>query len=76
MNIVTNVKVAKDSVLKVINGKIVALCQLNTTDKGKVFTLQDNAPLYHGHGKFYTCVVMPSLNSTVFNTTFCTIVKN
>lgn len=50
INVVTNVKVAREAVLKVINGKIVALCQLNTTDKGKVFTLQDNAPLCYGHG--------------------------
>lgn len=50
VNVLTNVKVANDAVLKVINGKIVALCQLAIRDKGKVFTLQDNALLCHGHG--------------------------
>ncbi|XP_075981658.1 polynucleotide 5'-hydroxyl-kinase nol9 [Anticarsia gemmatalis] len=50
VNIVTNVAVPREAVLKVINGKIVALCQLATIDKGKVFILQDNAPLCHGHG--------------------------
>ncbi|KAJ8717124.1 hypothetical protein PYW08_005523 [Mythimna loreyi] len=50
VNVLTNVKVANDAVLKVINGKIVALCQLAIGDKGKVFTLQDNALLCHGHG--------------------------
>lgn len=48
----TNVKVANDAILKVINGKIVALCQLGIGDKGKVFTLQDNAPLCLGYGNF------------------------
>ncbi|CAH0695746.1 unnamed protein product [Spodoptera exigua] len=50
VNVLTNVKVANDAVLKVINGKIVALCQLAIKDKGKVFTLQDNALLCHGNG--------------------------
>lgn len=63
----TNVNIARDAVLKVINGKIVALCQLATTDKGKVFTLQDNAPLCHGHGNYNTRVVLCSFhgNETV-----------
>lgn len=50
LNVFTNVKVDKDAILKVINGKIVALCQLDTTDKGNVFTLGDKAPVCHGHG--------------------------
>ncbi|XP_022816822.1 polynucleotide 5'-hydroxyl-kinase NOL9 isoform X2 [Spodoptera litura] len=50
VNVLTNMKVANDAVLKVINGKIVALCQLAMKDKGKVFTLQDNALLCHGNG--------------------------
>ena len=50
MNVLTNVKVANDAVLKVINGKIVALCQLTIEDKGKLFTLQDNPALCHGNG--------------------------
>ncbi|XP_047030727.1 polynucleotide 5'-hydroxyl-kinase NOL9 isoform X1 [Helicoverpa zea] len=50
LNVITNVKVANEAVLKVINGKIVALCQLGTADKGKVFTLDDNTVLCHGNG--------------------------
>lgn len=53
VNVLTNVKVANDAVLKVINGKIVALCQLAIKDKGKVFTLQDNALLCHGNGNYF-----------------------
>lgn len=53
VNVLTNVKVANDVVLKVINGKIVALCQFAIGDKGKVFTLQDNALLCHGQGNYF-----------------------
>lgn len=50
LNIGTNVKIPKDAVTKVINGKIIALCQLSTLDKGKVFVLGDNAIRCLGHG--------------------------
>ncbi|CAH0764288.1 unnamed protein product [Diatraea saccharalis] len=51
LHIGLNVKISEDAVTKVINGKIVALCQLTTQDKvGDVFTLGDKPVLCHGHG--------------------------
>ncbi|KAM3960290.1 polynucleotide 5'-hydroxyl-kinase NOL9 [Aphomia sociella] len=44
-----NVKVDKDAVLKVINGKVVALCQLTQDSNAKLFTLCDKPLLCHGH---------------------------
>ncbi|CAH2042170.1 unnamed protein product, partial [Iphiclides podalirius] len=50
--VATNVKLHSDSVTKVLNGKVVALCQQSTRpDKAaKVFTLGDKPLLCHGHG--------------------------
>ncbi|XP_028025537.1 polynucleotide 5'-hydroxyl-kinase NOL9 [Bombyx mandarina] len=45
-----NVRVPEDTVTKVINGKIVALCKLTTVDKGKMFTLGDKAIPCLGNG--------------------------
>ncbi|CAH0401349.1 unnamed protein product [Chilo suppressalis] len=51
LHIGLNVKINEDAVTKVINGKIIALCQLTTQDKGgDVFTLRDKHVLCHGHG--------------------------
>lgn len=47
-----NVRIPRDMVAEVINGKIIALCQQNAHDKGQVFTLGVNALLCHGHGGY------------------------
>lgn len=56
-----NIKVPNDAVAKVINGKIMALCQLTSFDNArKVFTLKDKPLLCHGHGTvhFYRLITL------------------
>ncbi|CAG5048684.1 unnamed protein product, partial [Parnassius apollo] len=49
--VATNIKIQKESITKVLNGKVVALCQQAQCDKtAKVFTLDDKPLLSHGHG--------------------------
>lgn len=43
--------VKADNIAKVINGKVVALCQQKQCDSARVFTLADKPLLCHGHGK-------------------------
>ncbi|KAG6451710.1 hypothetical protein O3G_MSEX007293 [Manduca sexta] len=50
INIATNASVRKEAIIRVINGKILALCQMTTPDKGRVFNLSDNPVLCLGHG--------------------------
>ncbi|XP_028157807.1 polynucleotide 5'-hydroxyl-kinase NOL9 [Ostrinia furnacalis] len=51
LHIGLNIKITNEAVTKVINGKIIALCQLTTHDNsGKVFTLRDKPLVCHGHG--------------------------
>ncbi|KAL4705584.1 hypothetical protein ACJJTC_006912 [Scirpophaga incertulas] len=45
-----NVKIDKDAVPKVINGKIVALCELATDTEDKVFSLKNKPLKCHGMG--------------------------
>ncbi|CAK1550758.1 unnamed protein product [Leptosia nina] len=48
--VAVNIKVKKDCITKVINGKVVALCQQATQSCERVFTLADKPLLCHGHG--------------------------
>ncbi|XP_059059017.1 polynucleotide 5'-hydroxyl-kinase NOL9 isoform X2 [Achroia grisella] len=45
-----NIRVDKNAVLNVINGKVVALCQVTQDKAGQVFTLTDKPLLCHGYG--------------------------
>ncbi|CAD0203288.1 unnamed protein product [Chrysodeixis includens] len=49
LQVMTNVKVTGD-ILKIINGKIVALCRTDDLEKGTVSTLADTPLLCFGHG--------------------------
>lgn len=49
LHIGLNVRMQPAAALKVINGKVVALCKLLHGD-AKVFTLRDNPLLCYGHG--------------------------
>lgn len=52
LNIALNVKIPEETVIEVINGKIIALCQLTSAPPvtGKVFTLRDKGLVCHGYG--------------------------
>lgn len=67
LHIGLNIKITDEAVTKVINGKIIALCQLTTLDNGgKVFTLRDKPLVCHGHGMLtlspYLCVMYYSFS--------------
>ncbi|KPJ04021.1 Polynucleotide 5'-hydroxyl-kinase NOL9 [Papilio xuthus] len=47
--IATNIRINRDSITKVLNGKVVALCK-HTDKTAKVFTLTDKPLLCYGHG--------------------------
>ncbi|KPJ09586.1 Polynucleotide 5'-hydroxyl-kinase NOL9 [Papilio machaon] len=47
--VATNIRIHRDSITKVLNGKVVALCK-HTDKTAKVFTLTDKPLLCYGHG--------------------------
>ncbi|XP_022128542.2 polynucleotide 5'-hydroxyl-kinase nol9 [Pieris rapae] len=51
LTVAVNVRLKNDCITKVINGKVVALCQQTTQcHNARVFTLDDKPLLCHGHG--------------------------
>lgn len=52
LNVGVNVKINEEAVAKVLNGKVVALCQRDTDDNKKVFTLGDRPLVCYGQGNY------------------------